>query len=396
MPINFQQIHTAIRSIGEGAQARKERLEHQRERAWKLLELHSADLDLLRQKVERAVSEADANLRCALPLEESLLTHQAAQAFQGSANLLAIDGSQIVPDRHEALLFGLINIGAVTLRLEANDPPDLFTESELLFEEDLRNRDGSLMDEGGLALKRDAQERARLLELAGRLPSPVVALTDGPVELWGAKDPANAGTYKKFLQQYLDDLDRLNDLGVTLGGYVDKPAADLVTRLLEVAIASDEELKTLREYHPLAGATDLWLFGNLLKPGERSAVMALQSSSRPRYSGKRAIHFFYLNVSRSGAAWLARVEFPKWVAEDPAKIALLHGVLMKQCGLMGAKPYPYILHRAHETARVSFDEKEQIKMLIALELRNHGGEVGSDSNKQGAKDNSGKKRSYGR
>ncbi|MBN2387093.1 MAG: DNA double-strand break repair nuclease NurA [Anaerolineales bacterium] len=393
MPIDFQQIYTKIRAIGQGAQARKQVLEHQRERAWKLLELHAADLDLLRAKVERVARDCDPNLRCALPVGEALNTRTPAPPPPTTAALVAVDGSQAAPDRHAPLVYALVNVGAVALKLNSTNAPQVFTESELLFDEELRQKDGSLMDEDAIALRRDARERAKLLELARKFEQPVVTLTDGPVELWGAKDPSSAGSYQNFLKKYLDDLDKLAALGVTLGGYVDKPAADLVVRLLEVGIATDEELKdarTLREHRPLLGATDLWLFGKLLHPGERSAVFAMQSSSRVRYSGKRALHFFYLNVARDGRPAIARVELPQWVAGEVQKLDLLHAVLIQQAALLGAKPYPYILHRAHETARVSFDEKKEVELLLSLELRKSGGEVGEKSGKQVAKDSSGK------
>ena len=67
-----------------------------------------------------------------------------------------------------------------------------------------------------------------------------------------------------------------------------------------------------------------------------------------------------------------RVEIPEWVAKDESKLELLHTALIQQCQIMGARPYPYILHRAHEIAVVSFEEKEQIEqMLQAEQLKNH-------------------------
>ncbi len=397
MSIDFQQIFTQIRTIGQNAPANQEALKVRQERAWELLNAHAADLNRLHDKVEHAARDFDPNLRCASPRTENLLTRQPADPTPAAASLIAIDGSQIVPDRHASLLYGLVNIGAVSLRTGSGDAPQIFTESELLFEESLRDpKTGLVLDEGGIALKRDARERTILLELARRAPGPVVALTDGPVELWGAKDPANAGSYQEFLRKYLDDLDKLNSLEVILGGYVDKPAADLVIRLLEIAQATDEDLAKLHDYHPLLGVTDRWLLGRLLKPGERSAVFALQSSSRARYSGGRAIHFFYLNVSLTAKPSIARVELPQWVADDPQKLGLLHGILIKQSSLLGAKPYPYILHRAHETAKVSFDEKEQVELLLTRELRGQNVEMDVESAKKSAKDISGTKGSYKR
>ena len=56
-------------------------------------------------------------------------------------------------------------------------------------------------------------------------------------------------------------------------------------------------------------------------------------------------------------------------------------MLVHQCSMLGARPYPYALHRAHEIARVTPDEKEQLEMMIANELRKHGILV-EESNKQ--------------
>ena len=107
-----------------------------------------------------------------------------------------------------------------------------------------------------------------------------------------------------------------------------------------------------RDYHPLRGVSDRWLYGEktnpLLGPGERSAVFAIQSKSEKYYKGVLGLHFFYLNVGTEGHPWPVRVEIPKWVADDPEKLNLLHAVLVDQCRMMGSKPYPYLLHRAHE------------------------------------------------
>jgi hypothetical protein len=59
---------------------------------------------------------------------------------------------------------------------------------------------------------------------------------------------------------------------------------------------------------------------------------------------------------------------------------------------MGARPYPYLLHRSHEAAVVSLEEKEQVTEMISLELRKRGLPVGDPSNKQFAKDQAGRTR----
>jgi hypothetical protein len=61
--------------------------------------------------------------------------------------------------------------------------------------------------------------------------------------------------------------------------------------------------------------------------------------------------------------------------------------------MMGARPYPYILHRAHEIAVVKLEEKKQVEQMLEIELRRTGGEVETESNKQSAKDLPGRTRS---
>ena len=74
MAIDFQQIYEKIQLIGKGARERRERIENLRVHARHLLEQNSNELDYLRGIVERA-KEADPNIRCAVPLYESLASH---------------------------------------------------------------------------------------------------------------------------------------------------------------------------------------------------------------------------------------------------------------------------------------------------------------------------------
>jgi hypothetical protein len=249
-----------------------------------------------------------------------------------------------------------------------------------------------MVSEESIEPHRDIAERRKLLELAPNYPAPVLALTDGPVELWGAKN-GGEDDYRKNLEIHKSVLSQLQAKNVTVAGYVDKPGADLVVRTLEIAQFSDpEEYKNIRKLHPLRGVTDRWLY-DFLPAGHRSAVLGLQSSSRLHYTGDLSIHFFYLNVGEEKHSWLVRVEFPRWVAEDACKLNLLHFALLQQCRMMGARPYPYILHRAHEIAVVKLEEKKQVEQMLKIELRRTGGEVETESNKQSAKDLPGRTRS---
>ena len=265
----------------------------------------------------------------------------------------------------------------------------MITDSELSFDDEVVN-----WTDGLVALKRDLAERKKLLTLSKEHALPVLTLTDGPLQLWEARESDEVLGYEKALTEYLSTLSQLQERGVITAGYVDKPSSNLLIRLLEVAVTPESDFKNLRELHPLAGVSDLWLFDQLLLPSERSAIFALQARSKAVYKGSLALHFFYLNVGQPGHPKSVRIEIPAWVSADGSKIDLLHVSLLEQCAIMGARPYPYILHRAHETAVVTFQEKQQIEQMLEIELRKTGGEVGEVSGKQSSKDSSaaGKKR----
>ena len=387
MSLDFQQVQEQVRQLGENASQHAQRLHALRRHACDLLEHNAGELERLRRKVETA-RQHDPSLRCALPLDdpsaEPLNAHYPLPHLPAQATLIAADGSQINPDRHAAVNYCLINVGAIRMRHGSPEPPRPFTQCRLLYDEQLYTATGTITDEL-VALMRDLNERRYLVELAENAVPPVVTFTDGPMELWGAKDEGGEGGFRKHLGEYLEALSRLRDLGVTTAGYVDKPGADLVVRLLEIAETADDKLHDIRKQRSLRGVTDVDLYGDLLESGERSAVFAIQSRSLEDYRGALALRFFYLNVGLPGNAWLARVEIPAWVAGDKQKLDYLHAVLISQCRIMGGRPYPYLLHRAHETAVVTLGEKEQLTLMIMNELQRHNVRVGQESHKQALK-----------
>jgi len=386
MPVNFQQVYSRVREIALNAQDNKKVLEERRILARELLAVYASELDYLREKVEKA-KEVDINLRVAVPFQESLAACFPPPVTVTDATIIAADGSQINPDRHASVQFCIINVGVIAMKLSSGQAPLVEVETELLYGDDLLHN-GSPLNDGMVAMRRDIHERIKLDEVSLGLSGPIVNLTDGTLELWGAKgdDPQ---AYANFVEQYLGVLSRLYERGVVTAGYVEKPSADLVINLLELATADDEQIRKLRDYHPLHGVSDRWLYGErqnpLLPPGHRSAVFGLASGSDKKYKGGLSLHFFYLNVGSEGHPWPVRVEIPKWVAEDSKKLDLLHGILIEQCKMMGSRPYPYLLHRAHETAVVRFEEKQQIEQLLVLELHRIHAEVGDSSHKSSAK-----------
>ncbi len=324
-----------------------------------------------------------------MPLDEFLASSHPMPDPVIQATLIAADGSQIVPNRHDPLQYYVVNVGAIAMQIGSGQTPQVFTETKLKI---LDEFDDTYFSDSQIALQRDVAERKKLLEISEKYSGTILALTEGQLELWGSIDSDNAREFEKNLQDYLNVLKELQQKEVITAGYVDKPGANWVVKLLEIAATPPEELKNVRKNRPLAGATDLWLFEKILARYERSAVFALQSKSAEKYTDSISIRFFYLNVGDEKKPKVARVDIPAWVANNKEALNNLHFALVEQSKILGNEPFPYLLHRAHEIAVITHGEKEEIDRMLSLQIRNSGGEVGRISGKQSAKNLKGRTR----
>ncbi len=392
MTVNFQQVREQIYKMGEQASLSEQRLQEYLKKALEVLEKNANNLDILRDKVRSAVV-FNPNLRSALPLHEPLSACYPVGSPPNQGSLLAADGSQINPDRHASVDYCLVNVGAIQVSLENKGAPTPTIQSRLLYAEEMYTPFGRVTEQW-VALMRDISERKLLAELAEGQQGPIITLTDGPLELWIGRETQFEQEYKDRFNEYLHTLKQMKLLNASTAGYVDKPGSDLVVRLVEIAEMDLSQLNEAVQHRTLQGLTDSEIFSRMLQPGERSAVFGIQSKMSIRYPEDIALHFFYLNVGREGHPYVVRVEIPAWVSQQAEMLGELHAVLVSQCRALGARPYPYLLHRAHEVAVVSKDEKEQIENMIAVELRQRGLDVGSKSSKQSAKDVTGNRKRY--
>ena len=378
MPLDYQSVYAAVARWEGRVKAFFEMQEKRAKDAWESLHAWSDRLEPLAERVEQATS-ALPYWRSAAPAGEPLTLAadppEDAEARVAQAVVFAADGSQIEPNPHASVYFALVNVGVVAMA--RGIPPRTHVASVLWTPDELAARNLQV------SLQRDLRERAVLAEIVEALhtgeppqnwaqwenfaagfpaEAPLLALTDGPLELWGAKDEEGSD-FRKALHAYLESLKTLEHRRAIAAGFVDKPHANLVIHLLGLALLKGEPTKSdaqaiSRGDFPLQGVTDSGLFGRLLKPGQRSAVFGLASQSRKDYTDDLALHFFYLNTSPNpDRPNIARVEIPAWVARDADALATLHAVLLWQSRRVPQIPYPYILHRAHEVAVVQREER---------------------------------------
>ena len=237
-----------------------------------------------------------------------------------------------------------------------------------------------------IALERDILERAFLLNQARKYPAPLIAITDGPLEIF--RETGKTVWFENKLAEYLQILGECRNTSIVTAGYVDRPQSDLVNHMLRLALEKlpipgsslPNEIENVR-------VPDACLFSGLLSvPGDRSAIFAIQSQWVRHFKDDLHLCFFYLNVGHPHKPSLARVELPAWCTENSQLLDNLHATIFRQCEIMGTRPYPYILHRAHELAVVTFEESTQLENMLVGELQARGMDAGVKSNKQSAKD----------
>ncbi|HID11396.1 MAG TPA: DNA double-strand break repair nuclease NurA [Candidatus Latescibacteria bacterium] len=265
-------------------------------------------------------------------------------------SVLAADGSQIYPDRHEVASCYLIHIGRVALHYGTGERPLLEGRPHLFFREEDFQPGGRPLSQEAVSILRSVMEREALAEMAGALPPEraMVALVDGPLGIWGVDQvPA----WRARLDMAMG---RLRELKVPVAGYVSHPGGQEVVGLLKLALCPEEAPDCgscpRLEGPPCGevdGVPDRLVFGRALRPKERSAAFRTEG-----------VGFFYLDTG-----WeVARVEVPIWVAEDPALLAFVHACLLDQ--VEKGRGYPVALSEAHEQAAVRGRDREQFYRMV--------------------------------
>lgn len=360
------------------------------------------------QRVERVLVRADAeadpkHYRSARPLDdgEAMDSRIPAPPCPAEATIIATDGSQILPDRHAAFLYYLINVGVLVYHHGRGRSPEAFTRPTIEYPKE-NLADGEEVEEGSPAdgdefiansavvnVRRDLAEIGTLADTAWEHQfeqPPLLAILDQRLLYWPALSGRSES--KEAIDSWLKGMSRIRECQALLAGYIDRPGKSSVMTLLhtlEFVDDPDFNFSLVGQRKLWAGPTDVDLFSQLLQPGERSKIFIDVSDHNDRFRGNHEDHevcFFYLNPGRSGQQ-IARVDIPMWVARNPAAVDAVHGLLYDQCSLLGS--YPYVLTRADEMAVVGRQDQAELDHRIALRMQTVGLE-GSLTSKQTSKD----------
>jgi len=358
---------------------------------WETLDSNDVNDRLDQASTSFLLARQPANYRSRFPLP----------TVPESYAVVATDGSMILPDRHSPARFYLTNIGKVYLRYGADPFADLSADPDMRFGEDDLWINGDSrrvpVNEVILGLRRATAELLAAVELLEGEPLPSVALVDGTLILWSlvSLDPAITDS---ILPDFLAALRIFKQRRQPVAGYISAPNAADLMNTLRVAICdypqrtgrvdcNDCWRRTMTEGHTpfcdiLPGVPDRYLLTDIanLCPGERSQVFDSDSSILNRYGADLRICFFYVNTGRE----IARLEIPRWVANDAELLDRVHSIAWDQSQL--GRGYPVALQEAHEQAVLSLADRRLVEETVERQLASQGivfTRTGKDGSKRG-------------
>jgi len=225
---------------------------------------------------------------------------------------------------------------------------------------------------------------AALVERAAEGGVPTVALVDGTLvlwHLWGRPEAAR----RQGLAALEALLERARARRVPVAGYLSAPRAAEVVNLARVAacplaVPDCPACRHRQEGEPpcaaAEGPDDALLLAPVLAgdgagPGARSALFESRSEILDQYRPEQRVRFFYVDAG----AEVARVEVPRWVADEPELLDLVHAAVVDQ--VRKGLGYPVALDEAHKQALVSGAERRAFYELVSRALARRGVPVGT-------------------
>jgi len=296
--------------------------------------------------------------------------------------IVAVDGSQIMPDKHEVTLCYLLNAAYIILYYGTSERPISRTVPKLCYrDEDLMvkpygNRQVRVNDKI-LSMRRTLAECAALktaIEAAKASGIPVVALWDGSLIQWTFE--SEPPDYReKILGEYLQALDMARELGIPVAGYISDPGSRDFINSMRIMLCDQEiidcDMCPHAEAKPcdaVAHLKDSIVCKTKLNDGTRSALFTSKSSILERYR-EHEIKAFYMNAGRE----IVRIEVPEWVASDQALVDLTHAACYDQANK--GRGYPIALAEAHEHAVIHGPDRKAFFEMVERSFAKHGARI---------------------
>lgn len=382
MSLEFEQLSTVLDEMSQSELQRLQRQEDDLVQALQKFHLYATNWRAIAVCVA-LVEAKKPTIRLARPLDEEgpLNAGIPLPPIPAQATLIATDGSQILPDRHAAFLYYLLNVGGIIYHHGSGHSPTEFSRPLLKFHEADLFINSQLVDGTVVGARRDLLEMQTLAEMAALYAAATplrLAVMDQRLLYWPASSIAGREERSQIIEGWLAAMTHIRGSGALLAGYVDRPRRSSVLTLLALLQPNlTDFFDMVARQDDWGNLTDTHLFTWLLAPGERSRVFVDMSNDNDHYrqaDPQNEVCFFYLNAASADAdhpaPQIARVDIPRWVADDETAVANVHALLYDQCQILGH--YPYIITRADEKAVVGRQDQAELNHWIELKMQQLG------------------------
>jgi hypothetical protein len=265
--------------------------------------------------------------------------------------VLAVDGSQIYPDRHQSARCFLINIGSIYIRYGNDAHIVLASEPTVGASNDEEfgfDQSADIVN----CLREEQELRAGLQEgIKYRAQSqlPLVVLFDGSLIFWhlDAKDQASR---ERFLSSYLGTFAQFERAQLLMASYISFPKSKELIQLLRLFHGQNKPTNGAASL--LDHLVDSYLVSRYVPVGYRTTIFENRAPITDHYPQSLRPHFFYLNTGNE----IARVEVPAWIAHNNELLEQVASLILDQA--TKGRGYPITLAEAHEQAVVKGPDRE--------------------------------------
>lgn len=284
---------------------------------------------------------------------------KAIEKNKSTYTVVAVDGSQIYPDRHQGLACYLVNVGGVRLSYGSELKPVFFYSNPYVFSgNDEQSVDYSAEMVNCKRQELELNEGVRFASMTQlETTEPLLLLFDGSLIFWHleAKDMR---LKEIFLSTYLASLLQLYQKRILTASYISMPKSRELINLVRLSLCNFDTTQS-QLYEPVDRLVDTAIAWNILEDGQRTIVFTNHAHISDSYPEIIRPHFFYLHVGSE----IGRVEIPAWVARDEALIDTVAQIVYDQC--QKGRGYPVALAESHEQAVVKGPDRDFFYHVIA-------------------------------
>lgn len=251
-------------------------------------------------------------------------------------DVIATDGSQIYPDRHQGIECFLINVGSIFLHYSTNSSVQFFSEPFIT----LDGEGSEIISPHMIDCKRSEMEFAMGVKLMERTTQKALFMCDGSLIFWHLQSPQNENELA-ILQRYFILFEQFRTKQFPLMGYISLPKSkDLLQVLSALSGISFNYI------------ADLDVIPFFIPPGSRTQFFESTAPVTQFYPPDHKPFFCYINTGQE----IARIELPAWIVMNDSLadevIAIAYDQVQKGLG------YPVALAEAHEQAVVSHADRD--------------------------------------